>query len=45
MRQRVFGAWDIKTGPFAAFQANFVMTKFHLFHFHTGEQILITPEG
>ena len=41
----VFSAWGIQTGPFAAHSAPFVQKIFHLFHLHTGEPILITPEG
>ena len=37
--------WGIQTGPFAALEATFVLKNFTLFHFHTGEPILITPEG
>ena len=44
-RQRVFSAWDIQTGPFASLKATFVPKNLQLFHFHTGEPILITPEG
>ena len=45
IRQGVFIAWGIQTGPFAAHSAHFVLEIFQLFHFHTGEPILITPEG
>ena len=45
MRQRVFSAWGIQSGPFASHYATFVLEIFHLFHFHTGRPILITPEG
>ena len=45
MRQRVFSALGIQTGPFATSGAPFVLEIFILFHFHTGEPILITPEG
>ena len=45
MRQRVFSALGIQTRPFAAHWATFVSKFFHLFHFHTGRPILITPEG
>ena len=45
MRQIGFSAWGIQTGPFAAHSAPFVVKLFHLFHLHTGEPILITPEG
>ena len=31
--------------PFAALLASFVLNIFQLFHFHTGEPILITPEA
>ena len=40
MRQRVFSAWGIQTGPLATFIANI----FLLFHLHTGGPFLITPE-
>ena len=45
MRQRVFSALGIQTGPFAATGAPFVLEIFTTFHLHTGEPILITPEG
>ena len=45
VRHRIFSAWGIQTGPFAALEAHFVLKIVHLFHFHTGEPILITPEG
>ena len=45
MRQMDFSTWDIQTGPFAAHSAPYVRKIFHLFHLHTGEPILITPEG
>ena len=45
MRQGFFSAWGIQTRPFAAHYATFVSKKFHLFHFHTGRPIPITPEG
>ena len=45
MRQGVFSAWGIQTGPFAAHWAHFVPKDFQLFHLHTGRPILITPEG
>ena len=44
MRQTVFSAWGIQTGPFAVLGAHFVPEDFQLFHFHTGRPILITPE-
>ena len=37
-------ALGIQTGPVAAHSAHFVLKNFHLFHFHTAEPILITPE-
>ena len=40
-----FNAWGIQTGPFAAYSAHFVLKLFLIFHFHTGEPFLITPEG
>ena len=40
-----FNAWGIQIEPFAAYTATFVPRKFHVFHFHTGRPILITPEG
>ena len=45
MRQMDFDALGIQTGPFIAYSANFVLKIFHLFHFHTGRPILITPEA
>ena len=45
MRQRLSCAWEVQTRPFAAPLAHFVLEIFHLFHFHTGRPILITPEG
>ena len=45
MRQRIFSTWGIQTGPLAACWAPFVQIISQLFHFHTGEPILITPEG
>ena len=45
MRQGVFSAWGIQTGPFAAHWTHFVPEDFQLFHLHTGRPILITPEG
>ena len=45
MRQRSFSAWGLQTGPFAALEAHFVLKFFQLLHFHSGEPILITPEG
>ena len=45
MRQKVFSAWSIQAGPFAAHSAPFVLKLSHLFHFHTGVPFLITPEG
>ena len=41
----VFSALNIQTGPFAPLWAYLVVTNFQLFHLHTGEPILITPEG
>ena len=38
-------AWGIQTGPFAVHLAHFVLKIFHLFHFHTGEPFLITPDS
>ena len=43
MRQRVFSALDLQTWPFASLLTPFVQKNFHLFHFHTGRPILITP--
>ena len=43
MRQWGFGALGIQTGPFAAYSAPLDLENFHLFHFHSGEPILITP--
>ena len=45
MMQMVFSAWGIQTGLFAACRATFVLKRFQLFHFYTGQPILITPEG
>ena len=45
MRQRGFSAWGLQTRPLAALWAHFVLNNFQLFHFHTGEPIVITPEG
>ena len=45
MIQRGLHAWGILIGPFAASWAHFVQAKFILFNLHTGEPILITPEG
>ena len=44
-RQMGFSAWGIQTGRFAVPKANVVSQIFQSFHFHTGESILITPEG
>ena len=40
-----FIAFSIQTGPFTMLSAIFVLIIFQLFPFHTGELILITPEG
>ena len=40
-----FSAFGIQTGPLAFSWALFVLENFTLFHLHTGEPILITPEG
>ena len=45
MKQRDLGALGIQIGSLAASWATFVPGIFQLFHFHTGEPILITPEG
>ena len=45
MRQWVFSAWGVQTGPFAALCTFQILKIFQLFHFHTGRPILITPEG
>ena len=45
MIQRGLSAWGIQIGSFAAGWAPFVLEIFHLFHFHTGRPILITPES
>ena len=45
MRLRGFSAWGFQTGPSAALEAHFVQEIFHLFPFHAGEPILITPEA
>ena len=39
------GYRGIQTKPFAALEAHFVLKILQLIHFHTGEPILITPEG
>ena len=39
------GFRGIQTRPFANDSAHFVLKLFHLFHLHTGEPFLITPEG
>ena len=44
-RPWAFSALGIHTGPFVVLQHNFVFTIFQLFHFHTGEPILNTPES
>ena len=43
MSQRVFRAWGIHTGPFAASHAHFVVEHFQIFHLW--RPILIAPEG
>ena len=45
MRQWVFSAWNIQTGPFATLLAYFVEKEFPLFHFHTGEPILLASNN
>ena len=45
MRQKVFSALGNQIGPFAACSAAFLLIFLQLFHFHTGESILITPKG
>ena len=45
MVQWVSSAWSIQTGPFAPHLTKIVVTISQLMHFHTGEPILITPEG
>ena len=40
-----FSGLGIQTGPLAVLLAIFVLKIFQLFNFHTGEPILITPEG
>ena len=44
MRQGVFSAWGIQTGPFAALCTSHILKLYHLFHLHTGRPIPITPE-
>ena len=44
MTQMDFNAWGIQASPFAAHWTHFVPKIFHLFHLHTGEPFLITPE-
>ena len=45
MRQMESNAWGIQTGPLASHSVPFVLKIFLLFHLHTGEPFLITPEG
>ena len=45
MRQWVFSASDIHTGPFVSLYAYFALKVFQLFHLHTGEPILITQKA
>ena len=45
MTQRGFGIWGIKTGPYAAHEVTFAPIFLQIFHFHTGDPFLITPEG
>ena len=45
MRQKVFSTLGNQSGPFASLYTPFVKEIFHLFHFHTGRPILITPRG
>ena len=45
MRQRGFSAWAVQTGPLAALCTSHIPKLFQLIHLHTGEPILITPEG
>ena len=45
MRQRVFSAWDIQTGPFAAQLSQFCLEISQPFHFYVGEPIIITPQS
>ena len=45
MSHRGFSTWGIQTGPFAAYQADFVQIIFHLHVLYTwGLPFLITPE-
>ena len=45
MRQRVFGARDIQTGPFAFLWSTIALKSFQLFNFHTRRPIVITPDA
>ena len=44
MKQMDFNAWGIQTVTFAVHSAHFVLKISQLFHFHTGEPFLFTPE-
>ena len=44
IKQIDFNALGIQTAPFAVHSAHFVLKIFQLFHFHTAEPFLITPE-
>ena len=45
MRQRVFDAWGIQTGPFAAHSVHFVLKSFNIFFtFILGSHFLL-PRG
>ena len=45
MKQMDFNALGIQTLSFAVHLAHFVLKFSQLFHLHTGEPVLITPEG
>ena len=45
VRQMVFSAWGIQTGPFATHSAPLVLKHIRVLHLHTGEPIVITPKG
>ena len=45
MRHGDFDTLGIQTVPFAGLRVKFILKCSQIFHFHTGEPILITPEG
>ena len=44
MMQRIFSAWGIQIGPFAACSADFVAKFFQLLYFHNGESNSLLPQ-